>query len=156
MSRRRRPPTRVILPDPVYGEEVVSKFTNYLMYDGKKAVAEQIIYGALDLLKSKGNEAPLQVFHKALEKVTPSVEVRSRRVGGATYQVPVEVRPLRARALAIHWLIDAARARGEKTMVERLGGEFLDAANERGGAIRKRDETHRAAEANRAFSHYRW
>lgn len=156
MSRRRRPFKRDILPDPLFADEVVTRFTNRLMRDGKKAVAEGIIYGAFDMIKDKTSKAPLDTFHKALENVRPSVEVRSRRVGGATYQVPVEVRPDRARALAIGWLIEAARKRGDKTMASRLGSELLDAAEERGAAFRKREEAHRMAEANRAFSHYRW
>ena len=156
MSRRRRPEKRVILPDPKFGDQVLSKFMNNLMLDGKKAVAEGIVYSALDAVESKAKADPVQLFHDALNNVKPQVEVRSRRVGGATYQVPVEVRTDRKAALAIRWLIAAARARGENTMVDRLAGEFLDAVNNRGNAVKKREDTHRMAEANRAFSHYRW
>jgi len=155
MSRRRTPQKREILPDAKFGDLVVSKFMNCLLYDGKKSVAESIVYGALEVLKKKGGD-PVRVFHEALENVKPAVEVRSRRVGGATYQVPVEVRTERRQALAIRWLIEAARKRGEHTMQERLSGELMDAANNRGTAVKKREDTHRMAEANRAFSHYRW
>jgi small subunit ribosomal protein S7 len=157
MSRRRRAEVRKVLPDPKYGDAVVTKFMNYVMYEGKKAVAESIIYGAFDIMESKRRDVgPLEAFHAALDNVAPSVEVRSRRVGGATYQVPVEVRPERRRALAIRWLVNAARARGENTMTEKLAGELLDASNNRGAAVKKREDTHKMAEANRAFSHYRW
>ncbi len=156
MSRRHRAERREINPDPKYGDVVLSKFINCLMYDGKKSVAERIVYEALDRIAEKTRQDPLQVFHQALENVKPQVEVRSRRVGGATYQVPVEVRPERRQTLAIRWLIHAARARNEYTMVERLSGELMDAANNRGAAVKKREDTHRMAEANRAFSHYRW
>ena len=157
MSRRRRAETRKVLPDPKYGDIVVTKFMNYVMYEGKKAVAESILYGAFDIVESKRRDVgPLEAFHAALDNVAPSVEVRSRRVGGATYQVPVEVRPERRRALAIRWLVSAARARGENTMTEKLAGELLDASNKRGAAVKKREDTHKMAEANRAFSHYRW
>jgi len=156
MSRRHRAERREINPDPKYGDVVLSKFINCLMYDGKKSVAERIVYEALDRIAEKTKQDPLQVFHQALENVKPQVEVRSRRVGGATYQVPVEVRPERRQTLAIRWLIHAARARNEYTMVERLSGELMDAANNRGAAVKKREDTHRMAEANRAFSHYRW
>ena len=156
MSRRRRPEKREILPDPKFGDVVLSKFMNSVMLDGKKSVAELIVYGALDTVESRAKRDPLQVFHDALANVKPGIEVRSRRVGGATYQVPVEVRPERAQALAIRWLITAARARGENTMSARLSGELMDAANNRGNAVKKREDTHRMAEANRAFSHYRW
>ncbi|MCL6251693.1 30S ribosomal protein S7 [Altererythrobacter sp. KTW20L] len=156
MSRRRRPEKREILPDPQFGDEVLSKFMNNLMLDGKKAVAEKIVYGALATVESRAKTNPVEVFHSALENIKPSVEVRSRRVGGATYQVPVEVRPERAQALAIRWLISAARGRAETTMSARLSGELMDAANNRGSAVKKREDTHRMADANRAFSHYRW
>ncbi|MCX7863673.1 MAG: 30S ribosomal protein S7 [Novosphingobium sp.] len=156
MSRRRRPEKREILPDPKFGDAVLSKFMNNLMLDGKKSVAERIVYGALDSLQAKAKTDPVQLFHDALNNVKPQIEVRSRRVGGATYQVPVEVRPERAQALAIRWLINAARARPEKTMSARLSAELLDAANNRGNAVKKREDTHRMADANRAFSHYRW
>jgi small subunit ribosomal protein S7 len=157
MSRRRRAETRKVLPDPKYGDLVVTKFMNYVMYEGKKAVAESILYGAFDIVEAKRRDVgPLEAFHAALDNVAPSVEVRSRRVGGATYQVPVEVRPERRRALAIRWLVSAARNRGENTMTEKLAGELLDASNNRGAAVKKREDTHKMAEANRAFSHYRW
>ena len=157
MSRRRRAETRKILPDPKFGDLVVTKFMNYVMYEGKKAVAESIIYGAFDIMESKRRDlGPLETFHTALENVSPSVEVKSRRVGGATYQVPMEVRPERRRALAIRWIVTAARSRGENTMTEKLAGELLDASNNRGSAVKKREDTHKMADANRAFSHYRW
>ena len=156
MSRRRRPEKREILPDPKFGDQVLSKFMNNLMLDGKKSVAESIVYGALDTVEQRAKTDPMAVFHDALNNVKPQVEVRSRRVGGATYQVPVEVRPERAQALAIRWLISAARARSEKTMSGRLSGELMDASQNRGNAVKKREDTHRMAEANRAFSHYRW
>ena len=156
MSRRHRAEKRVINPDPKYGDLVLSKFMNNLMIDGKKSVAEGIVYGAFDQIEGKAKQDPLALFHDALENVSPSIEVRSRRVGGATYQVPVEVRTERRQALAIRWLISAARGRNENTMEDRLSGELLDAANNRGSAVKKREDTHRMAEANRAFSHYRW
>jgi small subunit ribosomal protein S7 len=156
MSRRHRAEKRHINPDPKFGDLVVSKFMNNLMYEGKKSVAEGIVYGALETIQSKAKADPLQTVHSALENVAPAIEVRSRRVGGATYQVPVEVRPERRQALAIRWIITAARGRNEKTMVERLSGELMDAANNRGTAVKKREDTHKMAEANRAFSHYRW
>ena len=156
MSRRRRPEKRVILPDPKFGDQILSKFMNNLMYDGKKSVAESIVYGALETVETRAKADPLGVFHEALNNVAPQIEVRSRRVGGATYQVPVEVRPDRRRALAIRWLVNAARKRGENTMTEKLAAELLDAANNRGTAVKKREDTHKMAEANRAFSHYRW
>ena len=157
MSRRRRAETRKVLPDPKFGDLVVTKFMNYVMYEGKKAVAESIMYGAFDIMEAKRRDiGPLETFHAALDNVAPSMEVRSRRVGGATYQVPTEVRPERRRALAIRWLITAARGRNDKTMVERLSSELMDAASNRGNAVKKREDTHRMAEANRAFSHYRW
>ncbi|HSM42068.1 MAG TPA: 30S ribosomal protein S7 [Afifellaceae bacterium] len=156
MSRRHRAEKREIIPDPKYGDIVLSKFMNSVMYAGKKSVAEAIVYGALDTVEQKKKQDPVAVFHQALENVMPAVEVRSRRVGGATYQVPVEVRTDRRQALAIRWLISAARGRNERTMVERLSGELMDAAENRGNAVKKREDTHRMAEANRAFSHYRW
>ncbi|MAD38114.1 MAG: 30S ribosomal protein S7 [Tistrella sp.] len=156
MSRRHAAEKRQVLPDPKFGDAIVSKFMNVLMYDGKKSVAEAIVYGAFDLIEQKTRQEGLRVFHEALENVRPAVEVKSRRVGGATYQVPVEVRPDRAQALAIRWLITAARNRSENTAVERLAGELLDAAQSRGTAIKKREDTHRMADANKAFSHYRW
>jgi small subunit ribosomal protein S7 len=156
MSRRHRAEKREINPDPKYSDLVVSKFMNSIMKQGKKSVAERIVYGALETMQAKAKSNPVQLFHQALENVMPAVEVRSRRVGGATYQVPVEVRNERRQALAIRWLIAAARARNENTMEERLSGELLDAANNRGTAVKKREDTHKMAEANRAFSHYRW
>ena len=156
MARRRRPDKREILPDPKFGDEVLSKFMNSVMYDGKKSVAELIVYGALETVESRVKRDPIGVFHEALTNIKPGIEVRSRRVGGATYQVPVEVRPERAQALAIRWLISAARSRSENTMSARLSGELMDAASNRGNAVKKREDTHRMAEANRAFSHYRW
>ena len=156
MARRRRPEKRIILPDPKFGDEVLSKFMNSVMLDGKKSVAELIVYGALETVEQRAKREPIGVFHEALANIKPGIEVRSRRVGGATYQVPVEVRPERAQALAIRWLISAARARSENTMAARLSGELMDAANNRGNAVKKREDTHRMAEANRAFSHYRW
>jgi len=174
MSRRHRAEKREILPDPQFNDVVLSKFMNNIMLDGKKSVAEKIVYGALDIVKDKAanddvaDEASedgttssdghkgLRLFHKALKKVAPQLEVRSRRVGGATYQVPVEVRFDRARALAMRWIIDSARKRSERTMMQRLAGELLDAANDRGNAIKKRDDTHKMAEANKAFAHFRW
>ncbi|HRO12840.1 30S ribosomal protein S7 [Amaricoccus sp.] len=156
MSRRHSAERREILPDAKFGDKVVTKFMNNLMHDGKKSVAESIVYGAFGRVEQKLRKAPVEVFHEALDNVKPSVEVRSRRVGGATYQVPVEVRPERREALAIRWLIKAARARNEHTMEERLAGELLDAANMRGAAVKKREDTHKMADANKAFSHYRW
>src|SRR5579883_2212039 len=158
MSRRRRAIKRDILPDPKFGDVVISRFTNALMHCGKKSVAERIVYNALDVIKRRGGSQadPVRLFHEALDNVKPAVEVRSRRVGGATYQVPVEVRPERRQALAIRWLIQAARARNDKTMVDRLSAELIDASNSRGNAVKKREDTHKMAEANRAFAHYRW
>lgn len=171
MSRRRKADKREILPDPKFNDLVLSKFMNNIMEDGKKSVAETIVYKALDIMETKGGKDEtdgegdsaggsshkgLRLFHKALKKVSPLVEVRSRRVGGATYQVPVEVRADRARALAMRWIITAARKRGENTMIDRLAGELLDAANDRGTAVKKREDTHKMAEANKAFAHYRW
>ena len=156
MSRRHAAEKREVLPDAKYGDRVLTKFMNNLMVDGKKSVAETIVYNALERVESRLKRAPIEVFREALDNVKPSVEVRSRRVGGATYQVPVEVRPERREALAIRWLIIAARKRNENTMVERLAGELLDAANSRGTAVKKREDTHKMADANKAFSHYRW
>ena len=156
MSRRRRAEKREILPDPKFGDIVLSKFVNNIMLDGKKSVAEGIVYGALERIRQRTRTDPVASFHEALNNVRPQVEVRSRRVGGATYQVPVEVRPSRSQALAIRWLIGAARGRGENTMVDRLANELMDAAENRGSAVKKREDTHRMAEANKAFSHYRW
>jgi len=156
MSRRHAAEKREILPDPKFGDLTLTKFMNMLMYDGKKSAAEAIIYGAFDKMKSKTGNDPVKMFHDALNNVRPQIEVRSRRVGGATYQVPVEVRHDRGQALAIRWLISAARSRGETTMIDRLSGELMDAANNRGGSVKKREDTHRMAEANKAFSHYRW
>ena len=156
MSRRHRAEKREIVPDPKYKNDVVTKFMNSVMHDGKKSVAEAIVYGAMSLIETKTKQDPLGVFRQALDNIMPQIEVRSRRVGGATYQVPVEVRPDRRQALAIRWLLTAARGRNEKTMTEKLSGELLDAANSRGNAVKKREDTHRMAEANRAFSHYRW
>ncbi|MCI5061002.1 MAG: 30S ribosomal protein S7 [Alphaproteobacteria bacterium] len=176
MSRRHRAEKREILPDPRFGDLILNKFMNNIMLDGKKSTAEKIVYGALEIMDDKAKDVAtddedgdvtgsaagaagakgLRVFHKALKKVRPQVEVRSRRVGGATYQVPVEVRPERAQALAIRWIIDAARSRSERTMMERLASELVDAANDRGNAVKKRDDTHKMAEANKAFAHYRW
>ncbi len=156
MARRRRPEKREILPDPRFGDLILSKFMNLVMYEGKKSVAESIVYNALDTVEAKTRRDPVGVFHDALANVKPGIEVRSRRVGGATYQVPVEVRPERSQALAIRWLIGAARNRSEHTMAARLSGELVDAANNRGTAVKKREDSHRMAEANRAFSHYRW
>ena len=156
MSRRHRAEKRPVLPDPKFKDTVVSKFMSCLMFDGKRSVAEKIVYGAFDRIQEKSGSEPIKVFHDALENVRPHLEVRSRRVGGATYQVPVEVRSERAQALAIRWLIDSSRKRGETTMMDRLSGELMDAANNRGNAVKKREDTHKMAEANRAFSHYRW
>jgi small subunit ribosomal protein S7 len=156
MSRRHRAERRETLPDPKFGNIKITRFMNSIMRQGKKSVAESIVYGALDKIESKIKQNPLQSFEQALDNVSPSVEVRSRRVGGATYQVPVEVRPERRQTLAIRWIIAAARERNEKTMIDKLSGELLDASNNRGNAVKKREDTHRMAEANRAFSHYRW
>lgn len=156
MSRRHRAEKREINPDPKFGDLVVTKFMNAIMLDGKKSVAENIVYGAFDAVQGKAKQEPLGVFHQALDNIAPHVEVRSRRVGGATYQVPVDVRPERRQALAIRWLITAARKRNETTMVDRLCGELLDASNNRGAAVKKREDTHKMAEANKAFAHYRW
>ena len=156
MSRRHSAEKREVNPDPKFGNIVISKFMNSIMYDGKKSAAESIVYGALDMIENKTKQGPLPVFEQALENVMPTIEVRSRRVGGATYQVPVEVRSTRRQALGIRWIIAAARERNEKTMTERLSAELLDASNNRGNAVKKREDVHRMAEANRAFSHYRW
>jgi small subunit ribosomal protein S7 len=156
MSRRHRAEKREILPDPKYKDVILSKFMNQIMVDGKKSTAERIVYGALDIVEARAKKDPVEAFREALEAISPAVEVRSRRVGGATYQVPVEVRPERRQALAIRWLAAAARARNENTMRERLAGELLDASQGRGNAVKKREDTHKMAEANRAFSHYRW
>jgi small subunit ribosomal protein S7 len=156
MARRRAAEKREVLPDPKFGDAVVSKFINAIMFEGKKSVAEQIVYGAFDKMQSRASRDPVELFHEALENVKPPLEVRSRRVGGATYQVPVEVRPARRQTLAIRWIIDVARKRSERTMVDRLAAELIDAANSRGAAFKKREDTLRMAEANRAFSHYRW
>lgn len=156
MSRRHRAEKREVIPDAKFGDVVVSKFINCLMLDGKKSVAERIVYGAFDEVQQKTGGDPVKMFHDALENIRPHIEVRSRRVGGATYQIPIEVRSDRAQALAFRWLIGTARKRSEYTMTARLSGEFMDAANNRGGSVKKREDTHRMAEANRAFSHYRW
>jgi small subunit ribosomal protein S7 len=156
MSRRHRADKREIIPDAKFGDVILTKFMNSLMYEGKKSVAENILYGAFDTIQAKTKQEPLGVFHEALRNVSPALEVRSRRVGGATYQVPVEVRTDRSRALAIRWIISAARNRNEPTMTARLSGELMDAASNRGTAVKKREDTHKMAEANRAFSHYRW
>ena len=156
MSRRHSAEKREINPDPKFGDLVITKFMNAIMLDGKKSVAESIVYGALDRVQERAKQEPVAMFHTALDNVAPHLEVRSRRVGGATYQVPVDVRPERRQALAIRWLIAAARKRNETTMIERLSGELMDAANNRGSAVKKREDTHKMADANRAFSHYRW
>jgi small subunit ribosomal protein S7 len=156
MSRRHRAEKREINPDPKFGDLIITKFMNAVMFDGKKSAAERIVYGALEQLESKTKQEPVGLFHTALDNVAPHVEVRSRRVGGATYQVPVDVRPERRQALAIRWLITAARKRNETTMIDRLSGELMDASNNRGTAVKKREDTHKMAEANRAFAHYRW
>lgn len=156
MSRRRVSTKRVILPDPKFHNPTLAKFINHVMTNGKKAVAERIVYGALDIVESREHKNPIEVFEKALEEVAPITEVKSRRIGGSTLPIPMEVRPSRRSALAMRWLVDSARERGEKTMAARLAGELMDAANGRGGAIRKRTDTHRQAEANRAFAHYRF
>ena len=156
MSRRHRAEKREIIPDAKFGDIIVTKFMNSIMYEGKKSVAESIVYGAFDIIEAKSKQEALGVFKSALDNVAPAIEVRSRRVGGATYQVPVEVRAERRQALAIRWIIQAARARNDKTMVDKLSAELLDASNNRGNAVKKREDTHKMAEANRAFSHYRW
>jgi small subunit ribosomal protein S7 len=156
MPRRRVPERQQILPDPKFGSVLLAKFINMLMVDGKKSLAERVIYGALDRVADRSGSEPIEMLEKALDNVRPVVEVKSRRVGGATYQVPVEVRPVRRNSLAMRWLIDAARKRSEKSMGQRLAGELLDAADARGAAVKKKEDTHRMAEANKAFSHYRW
>ena len=156
MPRRREVPKRVMLPDPKFKDQTVAKFINIIMLDGKKSIAESIIYGALDIIAERGVDKPLDTFYQALENIRPVVEVKSRRVGGATYQVPVEVRPSRRNALAMRWLVESARKRGEKSMTQRLAGELMDAAENRGAAARKKDDVHRMAEANKAFAHYRF
>ena len=156
MPRRRVVTQRPILPDPKYGNETIAKFINMVMMRGKKSIAEKIVYGALDRIAERTSKDPVEVLEQALENVRPVVEVKSRRVGGATYQVPVEVRPVRRNSLAMRWIIDAARKRGEKSMPQRLAGEIMDAAENRGAAVKKREDTHRMAEANKAFAHYRW
>lgn len=154
--RRRRAPVRKVLGDPIYGNKVVTKFINKMMYDGKRSVAEKIIYAAFGRIEERGGEKGIEVFEKALQNVRPLVEVRSRRVGGATYQVPVEVRAERQQSLSIRWLLEATRKRNERTMIERLANELLDAANDKGAAFKKKEDVHRMAEANKAFAHYRW
>ncbi|MDR1912748.1 MAG: 30S ribosomal protein S7 [Helicobacteraceae bacterium] len=154
--RRRNAPVREILPDPIYGSKVITKFINTLMFDGKKSVAQKIMYRSLEIAEKKGGAKGIELFEKALENVKPFVETRSRRVGGATYQVPVEVRPVRQQSLSIRWLIESARKRNERTMIDRLAGEIVDAANDRGSAFKKKEDIHKMAEANKAFAHYRW
>ena len=156
MSRKRKAPVRKVYPDPKFHSEVVSKFINSIMYDGKRSTAEKILYDALDRIKSKNNEDPLKIFNTAISNVKPNLECRSRRVGGATYQVPQEVKSNRGQALAIRWIVKAARGRKERSMIEKLSSELLDAANNRGSAIKKREDTHKMAEANKAFAHFRW
>ena len=156
MPRRREVPKRETLPDPKHGDQMVGRFINVLMRDGKKSTAENILYGAFDEIESKMRSDPLAMFRRALENIRPRIEVKSRRVGGATYQVPVEVRPVRRSGLAMRWIIDAARKRGEQSMTQKLAGELMDAADSRGTAVKKREDTHRMAEANKAFAHYRW
>ena len=156
MPRRRVPPKRDVLPDPKYGNKTLAKFMNHVMVSGKKSVAEKIVYGALDKIQERGSADPIEVFDAALEAVAPAVEVKSRRVGGSTYQVPVEVRPVRRNALAMRWVVEAARKRGEKSMAQRLAAEMLDASENKGTAVKKREDVHRMADANKAFAHYRW
>ncbi|HEX4955075.1 MAG TPA: 30S ribosomal protein S7 [Thermoanaerobaculia bacterium] len=156
MPRRREVPKREVLPDPIYNSQLVTKFINVMMSDGKKTIAQRILYSALDTIRERTSDDPIKVFKRAIENVKPAVEVKSRRVGGSTYQVPVEVRPSRKLALSMRWIIMTANGRGEKTMRQRLAGELLDAAENRGGAIKKKEDTHRMAEANKAFAHYRW
>jgi small subunit ribosomal protein S7 len=154
--RRRKAPVREVMPDPIYGSKVLTKFINKVMLDGKKSVAEKIIYSALDIISSRGEKSGIETFNEAIENIKPVLEVKSRRVGGATYQVPVEVRPVRQQSLAIRWLVDAARKRNERTMAERLANEFMDAASQKGAAFKKKEDTYKMAEANKAFAHYRW
>ncbi|MEO1937405.1 MAG: 30S ribosomal protein S7 [Sulfurimonas sp.] len=154
--RRRKAPVREIMPDPIYGSKILTKFINKVMLDGKKSTAEKIIYSALDIISAKGEKSGIETFNDAIENIKPVIEVKSRRVGGATYQVPVEVRPVRQQSLAIRWLVDAARKRNERTMAERLANEFMDAASDKGAAFKKKEDTYKMAEANKAFAHYRW
>lgn len=154
--RRRKAPVREIMPDPIYGSKVLTKFINKIMYDGKKSTAEKIIYSALDIIGSRSEKSGIDTFNNAIENIKPIIEVKSRRVGGATYQVPVEVRPVRQLSLAIRWLVDASRKRNERTMAERLANELMDAASDKGSAFKKKEDTYRMAEANKAFAHYRW
>jgi small subunit ribosomal protein S7 len=154
--RRRKAPVREIMPDPVYGSKVLTKFINKIMYDGKKSTAEKIIYSAIDIISSRGEKSGIDTFNDAIDNVKPVIEVKSRRVGGATYQVPVEVRPVRQLSLAIRWLVDASRKRNERTMAERLANELMDASSDKGSAFKKKEDTYRMAEANKAFAHYRW
>jgi small subunit ribosomal protein S7 len=154
--RRRKAPVREIMPDPVHGSKIITKFINKIMLDGKKSVAEKILYGALDIISSRGEKSGIDTFNDAIENVKPVIEVKSRRVGGATYQVPVEVRPVRQLSLAIRWLVDASRKRNERTMAERLANELMDAGSEKGSAFKKKEDTYKMAEANKAFAHYRW
>lgn len=154
--RRRKAPVREIMPDPVYGSKVLTKFINKIMFDGKKSTAEKIIYSALDIIGSRSEKSGIDTFNSAIENIKPIIEVKSRRVGGATYQVPVEVRPVRQLSLAIRWLVDASRKRNERTMAERLANELMDAASDKGSAFKKKEDTYRMAEANKAFAHYRW
>ena len=154
--RRRKAPVREIMPDPIYGSKVLTKFINKIMYDGKKSTAEKIIYSALDIIGSRSEKSGIDTFNNAIENIKPIIEVKSRRVGGATYQVPVEVRPVRQLSLAIRWLLDASRKRNERTMAERLANELMDAASDKGSAFKKKEDTYRMAEANKAFAHYRW
>ena len=154
--RRRKAPVREIMPDPIHGSKVLTKFINKLMWDGKKSVAEKIMYGALDIISSRGDKSGIEVFNAAIDNIKPVLEVKSRRVGGATYQVPVEVRPVRQLSLAIRWLTDASRKRNERTMAERLANELMDAASDKGTAFKKKEDTYKMAEANKAFAHYRW
>ena len=154
--RRRRAPERPVLPDPVYGSKVLTKFINAVMLDGKKSTAQKVVYSALERIESKTGEKAIEVFNKAMENIKPVTEVKSRRVGGATYQVPIEVRPVRQQSLGIRWIVEAARKRNERTMMERLSNELMDAATEKGSAFKKKEDTYRMAEANKAFAHYRW
>jgi len=154
--RRRKAPVRPVMPDPVYGSKILTKFINKVMLDGKKSIAEKIIYSALDIISSRAEKTGIDTFNEAIENIKPIIEVKSRRVGGATYQVPVEVRPVRQQSLALRWLIDAARKRNERTMAERLANEFMEAATDKGSAFKRKEDTYRMAEANKAFAHYRW
>jgi len=154
--RRRKAPVRPVLPDPVYGSKVLTKFINAVMLDGKKSVAQKVVYSALERIEEKTGEKAIDVFNKAMDNVKPVMEVKSRRVGGATYQVPIEVRPVRQQSLGIRWIVDAARKRNERTMMERLSNELMDAATEKGAAFKKKEDTYKMAEANKAFAHYRW